>query len=483
MLAWPFGYRAERHRPFPRMPAARFLPTLFVLLAALPLAPQAQTAAAPGWTWNLDGAVQGAFNRDPFWGLAQTFAPQAGYGRTVYWLETYLRAGGRGEQALDPATTVYGGVSLLGTATLGEDVFQQSDSGRVRVEDAYVGLRRTLSGGTRIDLSGGAQSYRLGEGLLIAVGGGNGFERGAITLAPRRAWAMTGLARVQAGETTVEAFYLDPNELESSDSGTTLGGARAEWSPSRTTVVGITAFEVLRSSTPYPQAPATILDSGRDGLRTYGTHARWAPQSGPLAGLSVSGEAAIQRNGRIALKAAGFGADVGYRFAGLPLQPRISWSPRWFSGDDPGTSGRLERFDPLFYDSAPATWSSGGNGSLAFYNSNLLVHRLRVDLTLSPRDFVNLNYWNVRAAQANSPIQYGQAARIGVSGNSLVLLTGVPDRALTQEFYVEYTRVLTPRWFLTSGLAVAVPDAGLDALVPGGARTWVGALVNLSFRY
>lgn len=459
-------------------------PLAFAVVLGSPAAhAQSVPPAGDGWTWSLEAVAQAVVQSHPFWGLAQAYAPAVGYDTRMTWLEAYLRPAARGERALGNATTVYGGVSVLASGTLGEDLFQQGDTGRVLVDDAFVGMRREFAGGARIDLSAGAQRYVLGEGLLLAVGAGNGFERGAATLAPRRAWEMTAVARATQGPATVEAFHLDPNELKSGDTGTTLAGARLAWAPDAATTIGIAWFEALRSAAPYPQAPLAILDGGRDGLRTTDLHFRWAPTVGPLAGLSLAGEFAFQRNDRIGMKANGYGAELAYTFAGLPFQPRVSWSPRYFSGDDPGTGDRLERFDPLFYDGAPRTWSSGGNGSFAFYNSNLRVDRFRVDLAVSARDFVNLNYWNVRAAEANSPLQYGQAARLAPTGGSFALVTGVPTRALSQELYVEWTRVLTRQLFLTAGIAVAMPDDGVKALVPTGAKTWVGGLVNLSWKY
>ena len=472
--------------PLPRLPSMPACATVLSLALLAPGHAAAQSAPpsapADGWTWSLEGATQGLFASHAFWGLAQAFAPSAGYATRATWLEAYVRPGVTGRRTLDAATTVYGGLSLIASGTLGDDVFQQGNTGRALVDDAFLGIRRTLAGGTVLDASAGAQRYVLGQGLLLAVGAGNGYERGAVTLAPRRAWENTVLRRATHGAASVEAFSLDPNELASGDTGTRLAGGRAQWAPDASTSIGVAWFEVLRSSAPYPQAPVRLIENGRDGLATTDLHARWAPVAGPLAGLSVSGELAIQRNDRIAMKALGWGAELGWRIAGLPLQPRLSWSPRYFSGDQPGTRDRLERFDPLFYEASPATWSSGGNGSLAFYNSNLRVDRFRVDLTVSPRDFVNLNYWTVRAAQADSPIQYGQAGRLTTQGGAVTLVSGVPVRPLTQELYAEWTRVLTQHLFLTAGFGVAWPEDGLKALLPGGAKPWVGGLLNLTYR-
>lgn len=457
---------------------------LACLLAAAPARAQdpAPTTDAD-LKWSIDFVSQGLTSSHPFWGLAQTFAPTAGYDTSYTWFEAYLRPALAGERRLDANATLYGGVSLIGSATLGDDLFQQGDTGRLSLDDAFLGAKRLVGDGAQLDVSLGAQRYVLGHGLLLAAGAGNGFERGAATLAPRRAWEMTAVARAGVGPTTIEAFYLDPNELKSADTGTKLAGGRIEWSQDPSLTLGAAWISAIGSLAPYPKAPIQIIEGGRDGLRTTDLYWRWAPTSGALAGLSFTGEAAFQRNDRISMRARGYGAELAYVLPRLPFSPRISWSPRYFSGDEPGTADTLERFDPLFYDGAPNTWSSGGNGSFAFYNSNLRVDRFRIDLTLSPADFVNLNYWNVRAAQVNSPIQYGQAARIVSSTGGYILVTGVPERALSQEFYVEYTRVLSRHWFLTAGVTVALPDDGVEALVPTGAKTWFGGLFNLSYRH
>ncbi|WP_241374644.1 hypothetical protein, partial [Escherichia coli] len=67
--------------------------------------------------------------------------------------------------------------------------------------------------------------YKIAGGFLISVGGGNGFARGATSLAPRRAWEMTGIGKVGYKRFSATGFYLDPNELGSSDTDTRLGGA------------------------------------------------------------------------------------------------------------------------------------------------------------------------------------------------------------------------------------------------------------------
>jgi hypothetical protein len=65
-----------------------------------------------------------------------------------------------------------GGVSAVASQSLGQDVFVSRDQGRVTLENAYAGLKLgDAEKGLLFDVSGGAQPYRVGSGMLIAVGG------------------------------------------------------------------------------------------------------------------------------------------------------------------------------------------------------------------------------------------------------------------------------------------------------------------------
>jgi hypothetical protein len=55
---------------------------------------------------------------------------------------------------------------------------------------------------------------------------------------------------------------------------------------------------------------------------------------------------------------------------------------------------------------------------------------------------------------------------------------GVTTPHLSDDLYVQYTRVVTPHAFITSGVAVSFAGSGLKELARGQAHTWVGALAN-----
>lgn len=453
------------------------LPFMALAEDAPPEGNPAAAPAPPAWTFN--GAMAVAPGVNVLWELDEQFAPTADYNDNRTWGEAYAELRWQGAHTFGGGTSVYGAASVLGTYTVGKDVFDAGPGGRIAIEEAFIGLR----GGNAVkwDVSVGSQDFRIGHGLLIATGGGNGFERGALALAPHRAWEVAGVAKLEGARWSAQAFYLDPDELKSSDTHTRLVGARVGGTPASWLSGGLSYLYAPRSEAIYPILPVGILENARDGLKTWNLDFTAGVQTPGAPGFTLRGELAVQRNSRIDLRSRGGILDAAYQFGDVRWSPKVSYSPRWFDGDKPG-SPDYERFDPLFYDGSPATWSSGASGSFAFYNSNLWVQRWRVDLMPSQRDFININYYDVRAARADSPIQYGQAARLEFNNGVPVLATGVPDRRLTHEFYFEHTRVLGPHWFLTWSLAVSKPRAGLQAIAPD-AKTWYGGLVNLTWSY
>jgi hypothetical protein len=439
-------------------------------------------------TFGLMGGVQIVTESRSFWNLARSLAPGAGFNPTMSWGEGYLKPSLTFERRLGAGLSLYGGLSAIGSATLGRDVFDSRDQGHIGLEEAYAGLRFGEPEAFRFDLSAGAQAYRIGSGMLIADGAADGLERGALIFGPRQAWAMTAIARAGFGPLTVEGFYLQPNELKSSETKTRLVGAKAEWTFAPNQFAGLAYGHALTSTAPYPQAapggfgpPAVLLDA-REGLNFGHGYVRLNPL--PAApGLWIAGDLAVQWNDRIALRAWGGRAEIGYAFNDLPWRPTLSYAYQTFSGDNPRT-GRLERFDPLFYDGSPPGWATGSNGSFVFINSNVNAHRLTLGLTITPQDLLTIRYAHIRANERGSPIQFGQATRLTLANGVPALVSGVRKAHLADDFLVEYTRVISPNIFLTIGAAYSNPGAGLkDIVAPQKLSGWGGGFANLVVRY
>lgn len=138
----------------------------------------------------VEAGVQGVTAHSAFWGLGDTFGTGASYNANPTWLESYMKpyltfGANVGN------TDVYGKASAIASTTGGVDVFGQGHASPIQVEDAFIGLR---VGG--LDISAGSQPYQLGTGMLLADGGADGFERGALIFGPRTAWEMAAIGRL-----------------------------------------------------------------------------------------------------------------------------------------------------------------------------------------------------------------------------------------------------------------------------------------------
>ena len=421
-----------------------------------------------------------------FWGLSDVFAPSADYSKDRVWNEAWIVPSVRLDYAASTTTSLYTGFAAAATGNLGRDIFEQGNAGRVSLENAFAGLR--LGDETSdfvLDISGGQQPYRLGSGFLLDLGAQNGNQRGAALVSPRRAWEYTGVVQLTAGRFSADAFVLNYNEITSDDPDTTLAGGKIEYrltdQPSDERI-GIAYIGVFDSDMPYIRAPLAIIENGRDQTQTINPYLRVRPLPSTAPGLYAALDGAYQWNDRVDLSAYAVSAELGYQWENAPMRPKISYALREFSGDDPGTT-RLERFDPLFYDGGVHAFASGSNAALTFYNTNVRTHRFALNLTVSPQDFVTLSYWRVEAAEVNSPLQFGQGGRIQSIGGQPVLVSGVPDEHLSDDFYVEYVRMLSPNAYLTLGAGVSLPGNGLEAAAGRSLEPWVGGLVNLTFTF
>lgn len=420
-----------------------------------------------------------------FWNFGQTVAAAEGFDSDTTWLEGYIKPGLTVSKSLGGDRLLYGGLSTVLSGTLGVDAFDVGNTGRITLEEGYVGVRAgDEDGGRFVDLSVGPREYVAGTGMLIANGGASGFDRGALKLGPHRAWEFAALGRAGfGGGLTATAFYLDANELPHSDSETAIAGLDLRWDGPDDSFAGVTLGRAPRSTAPYPKAAPdgvgapTILTGARQGLSFVNLYGRAQPFSGRLKPLFVAGDLALERNHDIDMKAWAGRVQVGYVFD-HPWRPTLMYAYQTFSGDDPSTAG-LERFDPLYYEGSPSSWSTGSKSSMVFINSNINAHQLTLRVTPTPRDTVTLRYAHIRANALRSPIQYGQGTRAEPSDGGFTLVAGVTAHDLSDDLFLEYNRALRPNIYLTFGVSISMPGEGIDTVVEEDAPYWTGAFINL----
>lgn len=416
-----------------------------------------------------------------FWDLAATTAPGSGFNPDTDWLEGYIKPGLSFAYQTDSGAVFYGKLSAVASYTWGTDAFDRGNIGATTLEEAYLAFRGSFGTGGSYDLSLGARELTLGTGMLIANGATSGFERGALKFGPRKAWERAAIGRLSNGRMTGILFFLDPNELPSTDGDNALAGFDLRYDDPAGGFIGATYVDVLRSNSPYPQAapggigPPSVTPGAREGTRTLGFYGKTNPFTGGFENWNFTGDVAYQWNERIDLNAWAGRVTAGYSFKNLPWSPSLTLGYQSFSGDDPNTT-KLERFDPLYYQGSPSAWATGSKSASTFINSN--VNAVTVTFQVKPRqqDTWTFRYAHIRANELNSPIQFGQATRVDVNGN---VVSGVTDSHLADDLFVEYSRIINRNTFLTAGVSVSFPGAGIDKVIGASAGPWTGGFINV----
>jgi hypothetical protein len=437
------------------------------------------------------GHVQAGVNligeQSLFWNLADIFAQSSNYDPDKVWFEGYVKPGISFESRVDPNSTFYGKVSGVWSGTIGIDAYDWGDTGRATLEEAFAGFRTNNPDGVSIDLSAGAQEFKLGTGMLIANGGGSGFERGTLKFGPRKAWELTGIGKATYGGFSATGFYLDANEVPSNDSFTALAGGDIRYDHLDGGFVGVTYANVVNSNSTYPKAipnnPPEFIEGGREGLNLINAYSRTGKLDGALTNWYFSADLAYEWNDRIDMQAWGGRGQVAYTFADAMWTPRLMYTFQTFSGDDPDTD-TLERFDPLFYEGSPSAWSTGSKSSMTFINSNINAHQVALSINPTMQDTITLRYAHIRANELRSPIQFGQATRFEFADSDRDnIVAGVTDPHLSDDIFLEYNRIINRNTFLTAGVAASFPGKGLELAANTDLPVWWGGFVNVVINY
>lgn len=419
-----------------------------------------------------------------WWNLAATASPDfdPNRGFAEFWVLPKLDATYR----LDGNHEAYGAVAVGASQTVGSDAFDYTDQGAVRFGAAMLGVRGAVAD-WRYDVSYGRQSFTLGTGMLISAGSSNGYSWGGGASAQRKVWARSALARAGTGEVTGTAFLLEPDEAPEAYTNTRLQGAALEWKRDTVGTAGLAYITAPRSQAIYPGnlAPLDFIDNGRQGLDTW---TGWLNVTGALVGLPALGlraEYAQQRNEitrvngrRDPMRANAWLLGASWSAAALPLAPKFTVHVARFSGDDPATS-TYERFDPMYWGNGLDNWWFGANGAYSWLNANLRAQRYIIDLAFSQQDFMQFQYVRASVDQINSAVQFGQGARF--TANQLIV--GVPESGLSNEFYLQYSHVFTPKLIATAFVSVSVPRDGVRAVAPQGTETWTTVGLGLTANF
>jgi len=376
---------------------------------------------------------------------------------TSTWIEGYIEPGFGGVlQLSDYPLYPYGAVSYLMSGSSGHDIYNSGSRGYGDFEKLYAGAIWDLPGkNTSVDVSIGKQVYQIRDGFLLSkipVSTSIG-ERAALYLGPRLTSENTVLVRAKAFGFGLDAFLIEPSEIEEIATDTQLAGVNLQY-PFSNVDAAFTYFYVPESKSTYRTPDGRRLP--REGLRTFNPSLSMTKLFG-LDGSWVKAEYAYQNHEDFDMSAQAGYVWAGYQAQYWPWRPALSYRWSMFTGDDPDTR-TFERFDPLF---------SGGLGnflpgivfSKVYKNANLVTNRatfsVRPDETLE----LILDYFHHRADDLNNlggigPLQTLQSKDIG------------------QEVTFTAFHYIGKHLFFQGIASVGIPGEAIDKAVGGGAENW-----------
>jgi len=393
--------------------------------------------------------VDGAFTG----GLSLFTSPGAQFGTGTYtagsannrisrrpsWSELFLHPELKASYETENAGTIYGDVSGQLTATGGDgdaSLFSTTYGHPVLldIENAYAGWRsgKTLTGlgldEDGLDLSGGRQSFRVGDGFLISNGVNNAGKRGGWWNQSRTAFAQTGIAKVSSGPVRGDIFYLQNDssqqkvQVNLDQARTKVVGAnlevfgnadQVEGGPARngaTTYAdrkwyaGVTYFNVVNavsdgnfsfgSNSTSNAAVTNTVTSNREGMNVVSVHlgGNFIPA---VPDFSLYGNYVYENNDRNNAKvdASAWYIEPGYQLSDVLWTPKLSYRYAHFSGDGNPNDKKKTAYDPFFYNATTrgyGTWFMGEIvGNYVISNSNVNVNML--NFSVNPRDDLKLS--------------------------------------------------------------------------------------------
>ncbi|CCG41322.1 alginate export family protein [Magnetospirillum molischianum] len=392
--------------------------------------------------------VDGAFTG----GLSLFTSPGAQFGAGTYtagsasnrisrrpsWSELFLHPELKASYETEFAGTFYGDVSgqLTATGGDGDASLYSTTYGHpvlIDIENAYAGWRsgKTLTSfgldEDALDLSGGRQSFRVGDGFLISNGVNNAGKRGGWWNQSRTAFAQTGIAKIAQGPFRADVFYLQ-NDSSQQKVQVNLDQAKAkvvganfevfgnadqvEGGPVRngaTTYAdrkwyaGITYFNVVNATNDGPfsfghgnanSLVTNTVTSNREGMNVVSLHlgGNFIPA---VPDFSLYGNYVYESNDRAHSKvdASAWYIEPGYQLSDVLWTPKLSYRYAHFSGDGNPNDNKKTAYDPFFYNSASrgyGTWFMGEIvGNYVISNSNVNVNML--NFSVNPRDDLKLS--------------------------------------------------------------------------------------------
>ncbi len=371
----------------------------------------------------LDGGFGLYSEFDPWFGDAAAFTGRSpialdpAAGSSALWYEMSAEYGLAAiTQMGDSPLWIYGAGSFLTSFATGQDLFRSDTRSMTRLEDLYAGVAIGTPGSDwSANISAGRQNWQLNDGFLFSrfAAGANAGPYPGLFLNPRTAYEMTVLGQVKWRNWRLDAFYVDPAEIDFLDSHTNYAGVNLGFNSPGRLEGSLLYYESPESDTVFSN-PATGGTVPREGLQVVSGRLGSTNAFG-VSGLELFGEHAWQTHRDVPWDARAWYLRAGYTFASLPWKPNLSYRYASFSGDDPDTR-TYERFDAQL-SSGLDTWVQGVVMKKVVSNTNLNTHRLRLNVVPGEKLSLTFDYFWLYADEARGSSFYGQELDLGIRWN------------------------------------------------------------------
>jgi hypothetical protein len=374
-------------------------------------------------------------------------------GASTTWTEGSVEIGGGfAAQLGDSPVYAFGALTGMKTWTIGEDVFRDDDRDFDSVEKAYAGLLYAdRESRNYAKLGVGRQTITLNDGFLVNLvrGSVNAGERGASYLGPRLTNAFSVLADGRFGSWGFIAFYIDPSELDGSDTATSFLGGNIRYRFTDDVSLDGTLMTILTSDSVYGGSDGLK----REGLNTAAAHLLWKNLGAD--GVFLESEFGHQWHPDYDMSAwAGYGT-IGYIAREATWTPSISYRYALFSGDDPDTE-TFERWDPLL-STGLGIWLQGVSFGKIVSNSNLATHRVQLNVVPVETLNVTFDYHKLTVPETDDS-----------TSNRVPGILSSSD--LGQEFTMSARWAINRNLYLQGIASYAMPGEALDEL--GADENW-----------
>lgn len=398
--------------------------------------------------FNIDFVGAGFMNSDSWFGRSEEFIGKD----TDDWLEFGAEPMLSFEMPLGKGKVV-AQLSGVYTATWGHDASGLTvgigDTADFTTEQANIGWQASdLFAGLENDefsITLGRQDYRIGTGMIIADGGGDGGERGGWYIGMRKSFDDAVVARLKTDKWLLEGFHLENDPRAGGVEGN-ADGANFEYT-----------FTDVVFGASYLRVDPNLPDT--DSLDVLSGRIDW----GGERPLHLRGEYVRQDSDEI--DAAGWYAEIEYTARTVPWSPAISYRYARFDGDDPLTADD-EGFREIAYGFTDyGYWYQGEiAGNYPLGNGNVMSHMLRAKA--QPRESLTINLLYYRF-ELDEPASLDPA---------------VTDDHFGDEIDLTFDWQATDKLYVIAVLGALFPGDAAEQWT-GGDKTWLYSMLYVAYSW